>query len=114
MNPHDVTTNGFLSHFGFNTLREAIAETAACMPVYRTYVVDKASGDDRRFVDWAIAQARQRSRSGLATPGRRTVTPPSSPALTVARPMRSPPVAPHPGRPHPAQPLSRPACHRMS
>lgn len=47
--------------FGFNTLRDAIAETAACMPVYRTYVVDKASEDDRRFVDWAIAQARRRS-----------------------------------------------------
>ncbi|WP_162241808.1 malto-oligosyltrehalose synthase [Pseudorhodoferax sp. Leaf267] len=47
--------------FGYNTLRDAIAETAACMPVYRTYVVDRASDEDRRFVDWAIAQARQRT-----------------------------------------------------
>jgi (1->4)-alpha-D-glucan 1-alpha-D-glucosylmutase len=47
--------------FGFNSLREAIAETAACMPVYRTYVVDEASSEDRRFVDWAIAQAKART-----------------------------------------------------
>ncbi|MDB5849096.1 MAG: malto-oligosyltrehalose synthase [Rhodoferax sp.] len=47
--------------FGFNTLRNTIAETAASMPVYRTYVVDRASAQDRRFIDWAIAQARKRS-----------------------------------------------------
>ena len=47
--------------FGFNSLREAIAETAACMPVYRTYVVEEASAEDRRFIDWAIAQAKART-----------------------------------------------------
>jgi (1->4)-alpha-D-glucan 1-alpha-D-glucosylmutase len=47
--------------FGFNTLRDAIADTAACMPVYRTYVVDQASEQDVRYVDWAIAHARRRS-----------------------------------------------------
>lgn len=46
---------------GYNTLREALAEVAAAMPVYRTYVVDQASPQDRRFIDWAIAQARRRS-----------------------------------------------------
>jgi (1->4)-alpha-D-glucan 1-alpha-D-glucosylmutase len=47
--------------FGYNTLRDTIAETAASMPVYRTYVVERASAQDRRFIDWAIAQARKRS-----------------------------------------------------
>ncbi len=47
--------------YGYDTLRQAIADTAACMPVYRTYVVEQASAEDRRFVDWAIAQARRRS-----------------------------------------------------
>lgn len=44
----------------FNSLRNAIALTAACMPVYRTYVVDAASAQDRRFIEWAIAHARHR------------------------------------------------------
>ena len=48
---------------GFNTLREVLAEVAAAMPVYRTYVADEASAQDRRFIDWAIAQARRRSES---------------------------------------------------
>ena len=47
--------------YGYDTLRQAIADTAACMPVYRTYVVDHASAQDVRFVDWAIAQARRHS-----------------------------------------------------
>jgi (1->4)-alpha-D-glucan 1-alpha-D-glucosylmutase len=46
---------------GFETLRNAIAEVAACMPVYRTYVVDKPSVQDLRYIDWGIAHARQRS-----------------------------------------------------
>lgn len=54
---------------GHQTLREALAEVAAAMPVYRTYVVPRGDGQpaataqDRRFIDWAVAQARQRSRS---------------------------------------------------
>lgn len=45
--------------YGFTTLRTAIAEAAAAMPVYRTYVVEVAGEEDRRFIDWAIAQARR-------------------------------------------------------
>ncbi|WP_326542516.1 malto-oligosyltrehalose synthase [Pseudorhodoferax sp.] len=56
-----ASANRHTRDHGFTTLREAIAETAACMPVYRTYVVDEAGEEDRRFVDWAIAQARRRS-----------------------------------------------------
>lgn len=47
--------------WGFNTLRTALAEVAAAMPVYRTYIVDQASPQDRRFIDWAVAQARARA-----------------------------------------------------
>lgn len=47
--------------YGFTTLRTAVAEAAAGMPVYRTYVVDAAGAEDRRFIDWAIAQARRRT-----------------------------------------------------
>ncbi len=51
--------------YGFNTLRDALAEIAAAMPVYRTYIVDQASAQDRQFIDWAVAHARRR---GHATP----------------------------------------------
>jgi (1->4)-alpha-D-glucan 1-alpha-D-glucosylmutase len=44
-----------------NTLRLALAEVAACMPVYRTYIADAPSVQDRRYIDWAVAQARRRS-----------------------------------------------------
>jgi (1->4)-alpha-D-glucan 1-alpha-D-glucosylmutase len=48
--------------YTLNALRGALAEVAACFPVYRTYVTpDGAGPDDRRYVDWAIAQARKRS-----------------------------------------------------
>jgi (1->4)-alpha-D-glucan 1-alpha-D-glucosylmutase len=46
--------------YGFNTLRDALAEVAAAMPVYRTYVVDTPSAQDRKYIDWAIARARKR------------------------------------------------------
>ncbi|WP_029001296.1 malto-oligosyltrehalose synthase [Azohydromonas australica] len=52
---------------GLNNLRRALAEVAACMPVYRTYIVDKPSAQDRRFIDWAVAQARRRSRAADTT-----------------------------------------------
>jgi (1->4)-alpha-D-glucan 1-alpha-D-glucosylmutase len=51
--------------YGFNTLRDALAEIAAAMPVYRTYIVEQASAQDRQYVDWAVAHARRR---GHATP----------------------------------------------
>ncbi len=56
-----ANTDRHTRDYGFNSLRNAIAETAASMPVYRTYVVDKPSAQDRRFIDWAIAQARRHS-----------------------------------------------------
>ena len=50
--------------YTFNTLRQALAEVVACLPVYRTYIVDAPSAQDRRYIDWAVAQARRRSRGG--------------------------------------------------
>ncbi len=47
--------------YTFNTLRGALAQVAACMPVYRTYIVHAPSAQDLRYVDWAVAQARRRS-----------------------------------------------------
>jgi len=47
--------------YTFNSLRDALAEIAACMPVYRTYVVDRPSPQDERYIEWALAQARKRS-----------------------------------------------------
>ncbi|MGH8800744.1 MAG: malto-oligosyltrehalose synthase [Casimicrobiaceae bacterium] len=49
--------------FTLNALREAIKEIVACFPVYRTYVDARGcSVQDRRYVEWAIARARARSR----------------------------------------------------
>jgi (1->4)-alpha-D-glucan 1-alpha-D-glucosylmutase len=53
--------------YTFNTLRQALAEVIACFPVYRTYLRDKVSRQDRRYIDWAIARARRRSRAADAT-----------------------------------------------
>jgi (1->4)-alpha-D-glucan 1-alpha-D-glucosylmutase len=50
--------------FTLNGLRDALSEVIACFPVYRTYVTrDRIASEDRRYVDWAIAQARKRSRA---------------------------------------------------
>jgi len=49
--------------YTFNTLRQALAEAAACMPVYRTYITRSPSRRDRHYIDWAIAHARRRSRN---------------------------------------------------
>jgi len=49
--------------YTLNTLRQALAEVAACMPVYRTYITRSASRGDQRYIDWAIAHARRRSRN---------------------------------------------------
>ena len=67
--------------YTFNTLRQALAEVVACFPVYRTYLrqhepradsspVERraiASRQDRRFIDWAVARARRRSRAADVT-----------------------------------------------
>ena len=47
--------------YTFNSLRSTLAEIAACLPVYRTYVVDQPSAQDDRYIDWAVAHARRRS-----------------------------------------------------
>jgi (1->4)-alpha-D-glucan 1-alpha-D-glucosylmutase len=46
--------------FTLSSLRQVLTEVIACFPVYRTYVTEKASDEDRRFIDWAIARARRR------------------------------------------------------
>eukprot|EP01032_Pedospumella_encystans_P033431 gene33431-37778_t len=40
-----------------NTLRRALAAVVACLPVYRSYIVDVPSAQDRRFIDQAVAEA---------------------------------------------------------
>src|SRR5687768_7752589 len=47
--------------YTLNNLRNALAEIVACFPVYRTYIVDAPSAQDRRYIEWAVAQARRRS-----------------------------------------------------
>ena len=48
--------------FTETTLREALKEVVACFPVYRSYVdANGSSLEDRRDLDWALAQARRRS-----------------------------------------------------
>jgi len=53
--------------YTFNTLRRALAEIVACFPVYRTYIAEQVSEQDRRYIDWAVAQARRRSRDADVT-----------------------------------------------
>ncbi|RZI73983.1 MAG: malto-oligosyltrehalose synthase, partial [Variovorax sp.] len=47
--------------YTLNTLRRALAEVAACMQVYRSYIVDAPSMQDRHYIDQAVALARMRS-----------------------------------------------------
>ncbi len=53
--------------FTINTLQQALAEVVACFPVYRTYVADRLSAQDRRFIDWAVGRARRRSQAADTT-----------------------------------------------
>ena len=53
--------------FTLNSLRQALSEVVASFPVYRTYIVDKPSAQDRKFIDWAIGRARRRSLAGDAS-----------------------------------------------
>ena len=48
-------------------LRHALAEVVACFPVYRTYIVEAPSAQDRRYIEWAVAQARRRSHAADTT-----------------------------------------------
>lgn len=60
-------SEGLLGHrrqydFTTNVLRDALTETVAAFPVYRTYVTgDGVSEADERYVDWAVSRARKRS-----------------------------------------------------
>ena len=49
--------------FTLSNLRHALTEVIARFPVYRTYVTDSASDDDKRYIDWAIARARRQASS---------------------------------------------------
>ena len=50
--------------FTFSSVRQALAEVIACFPVYRTYVAETVSKEDRGYIEWAVAAAK----------GRRSVT----------------------------------------
>ena len=48
--------------FTINVLRDALTEIVAAFPVYRTYITSEDfSEQDRRYVDWAVRQAKKRS-----------------------------------------------------
>ena len=49
--------------FTYSVLRDAIRETIACFPVYRTYVDERGNMNerDRRYVLQAIARAKRRN-----------------------------------------------------
>ncbi|RYF32579.1 MAG: malto-oligosyltrehalose synthase, partial [Comamonadaceae bacterium] len=47
--------------YTLNTLRRALAEVAACMQVYRSYIVDTPSTQDRHYIEQAVDLARTRS-----------------------------------------------------
>jgi (1->4)-alpha-D-glucan 1-alpha-D-glucosylmutase len=49
--------------YTLNTLRQALAEVIASFPVYRTYVAEHRSSEDKRWIEWAIARARRRTRA---------------------------------------------------
>jgi (1->4)-alpha-D-glucan 1-alpha-D-glucosylmutase len=49
--------------FTLTNLRQALTDVIAAFPVYRTYVTDTPSEDDRKYIEWAIARARSRSSS---------------------------------------------------
>ncbi|HVY05328.1 MAG TPA: malto-oligosyltrehalose synthase [Burkholderiales bacterium] len=49
--------------YTLNTLRRALSEVIAVFPVYRTYIADEVSADDRRYIEWAVGLARKASRA---------------------------------------------------
>ncbi|HEY0336315.1 MAG TPA: malto-oligosyltrehalose synthase, partial [Burkholderiales bacterium] len=53
--------------YTLNSLRYALAEVVACFPVYRTYIVENPSPQDRRYIEWAVAQARRRGHAADST-----------------------------------------------
>ncbi|UVH54959.1 malto-oligosyltrehalose synthase [Variovorax paradoxus] len=47
--------------YTLNALRRALADVGACMPVYRTYIVERPSEQDARFIDEAVDEAARQS-----------------------------------------------------
>ncbi|MCW5624207.1 MAG: malto-oligosyltrehalose synthase [Burkholderiales bacterium] len=47
--------------YTLNTLRRAVSDVVACLPVYRTYIVAQPSDQDVHYIDVAVTRARQRS-----------------------------------------------------
>jgi (1->4)-alpha-D-glucan 1-alpha-D-glucosylmutase len=47
--------------YTLNSLRRALSEVAACMAVYRSYIVEAPSEQDQAYIDQAVDEARQRS-----------------------------------------------------
>jgi (1->4)-alpha-D-glucan 1-alpha-D-glucosylmutase len=47
--------------YTLNSLRRALGEIAACMAVYRSYIVESPSPQDLAYIDQAVDEARQRS-----------------------------------------------------
>jgi (1->4)-alpha-D-glucan 1-alpha-D-glucosylmutase len=57
-----AASNRHTRDFTYHRLREALAELVAGFPVYRTYITRRGdSQQDRRYRQWAIEQAKQRS-----------------------------------------------------
>lgn len=54
--------------YTLNALRDALMETVACFPVYRTYIKSPdVRKEDSHYITWAIQQAKQRSRAADKT-----------------------------------------------
>jgi (1->4)-alpha-D-glucan 1-alpha-D-glucosylmutase len=50
--------------FTFNAMLAALQQVIAAFPVYRTYVSPRGTGaDDRRYIDWAVGQAKKQART---------------------------------------------------
>ncbi|HER63199.1 MAG TPA: malto-oligosyltrehalose synthase, partial [Desulfobacteraceae bacterium] len=56
--------NRYTQDFTLNGLREALIEIIAYLPVYRTYISsDRIAGNERNYVEWAVAEAAKRQRA---------------------------------------------------
>jgi (1->4)-alpha-D-glucan 1-alpha-D-glucosylmutase len=53
--------------YTLNTLRLALSEVIAAFPVYRTYIRDSPSPEDRRYIEWAVSRARRQSQAADLT-----------------------------------------------
>ncbi|HEX9721378.1 MAG TPA: malto-oligosyltrehalose synthase [Ramlibacter sp.] len=47
--------------YTLNALRRALADVVACLPVYRTYIIDAPSQQDLHYVNWAVKEAERHS-----------------------------------------------------